>query len=83
MKARRPKPKSRKATHQKGYRRRVKDGTISPTIPVTARHTEALIRRAVRYGRLAPAQAKDVRESRQWKVQEVINVLDNLADEWP
>jgi len=68
---------TRKAINQRNQRRRYAAGTISPPIPVTPRHAEALRRRAMAYGGATTAASQ-----REWVVREVVDVLDRLADEY-
>ena len=74
--------RAHEAPNQREYRRRYNEGTISPPIPVTKRHAEALIRRAMAYDGLTRAQAEAAAARRGWVVGEVVGVLDALADDW-
>ena len=73
---------TRKASNQRGYRRRYKAGTISPHVPVTERATKALILRAMAYHGLTKEQAEVASQNREWVVQEIADVLERLADEY-
>ncbi len=75
----------RKDTKQRCYRRRYDDGGIAPSVEISSRAQEALRRRAITYGSLPPAAAKEPEKSQAKPAMDeagLLGVLEELADEW-
>ena len=79
-KARTGSPRRSRAASQRRYRANQNAGNITPNVLITYRAQQALVRRAMRYGKLAPTDADHV--SREWFAQEAADALEALADEW-
>jgi hypothetical protein len=72
----------KRAAKQRRYRQRRDANEIRPSIPITARVVAALIERAVTYGGLTRAEAEEASRQRDWIVKEILEVHEEVADEW-